>query len=529
MRVIISLIFFIATFLLFVDLNNTFSPFAEPVLYLQFVPSLLKFIALFSFTAVGFIIILIITSLFGRAYCSSVCPMGTLQDIIAFFSRKFSKKKKRKRFFRYLRPYNLLRYGLLILAILTFLIGFQFIVNLLDPYSTFGRFTTNFVKPALIFTNNHLVKILEKLNIYSVFPVEQRPADLLQFIFPVLMLILVIWLSYKYGRLYCNTVCPVGTLLGLISIKSFFYLKIDESFCNHCGQCVYDCKSGCIDKEQQTIDYSRCVLCFNCLPSCSKNAIHFETSFTKNKITIPEPTIEEVNVERRNFMAGSILFLSSVTGSNQLKDTIQKVPKKIIVTKPSTVPVEREITVVPPGSKGLDHFTNYCTACTLCVSACPNHVLQPSFLQYGLEGMMQPYMDYDTGFCNYDCKICSEVCPTGAIELIKSLEEKKTIQLGKAKFIKENCVVHTEGTDCGACSEHCPTKAVDMVPYEETGLFIPEVNEDICVGCGACEYPCPVRPYKAIYVEGNPEHLVAEKPKIEKVEEIHLGEEEFPF
>ena len=241
-----------------------------------------------------------------------------------------------------------------------------------------------------------------------------------------------------------------------------------------------------------------------------------------------EPIFEEVDLNKRKFLAGSLILLSNMSGSQILKDTLAQ-KKPIVVNLPSTVPVNREFPVVPPGAKSLDHFNKYCIACTLCVSACPDHVLQPSFLQYGIEGMMQPFMDYNSGFCNYDCKICSEVCPTGAIELIHVLDNKKTIQMGKSKFIKENCVVHTEGTDCGACSEHCPTKAVNMVPYEDTGLFIPEVNEDICVGCGACEYPCPTRPYRAIYVEGNPEHMVAEKPIIEEIEEVELGEEDFPF
>jgi ferredoxin len=528
LRVILSLIFFIATFLVFIDLKNFFSPFSGPVLFLQFLPSLLKFIVLLSFSTIGFMIIILITSLFGRAYCSSVCPLGTLQDITTHFARKLKKIKDRKKFFSYSKPQRLWRYSILGASIVTFLTGFNLLLNLFDPYSNFGRFTTNFAKPIIIFLNNGLVKILEGFNIYSLFPVEYRPIAWFQFIFPVLMFGLVIWFSYRYGRLYCNTVCPVGTLLGLISKKSFFRLTIDHSACNHCGQCMYDCKSGCINKEGQKIDFSRCVMCFNCFQSCSKDAIHFENPFTRKNTVLLEKALEPVDLKKRKFLAGSLIFLSSMSGSRILKDTLTQ-KKPIVVNLPSTVPVIREFPVVPPGAISLAHFTKYCTACTLCVSACPNHVLQPSFLQYGLEGMMQPFMDYNSGFCNYDCKICAEVCPTSAIEPIKALEDKHTIQMGKSRFIKENCVVYTEGTDCGACSEHCPTKAVNMVPFEDTDLFIPEVNEDICVGCGACEYPCPTRPYKAIYVEGNPEHLVAEKPAVEQMEDIDLGEKEFPF
>jgi len=145
--------------------------------------------------------------------------------------------------------------------------------------------------------------------------------------------------------------------------------------------------------------------------------------------------------------------------------------------------------------------------------------------------MLQPIMEYKKDYCNFECIICSEVCPTGAIEKIL-VDEKKLTQLGKAQFIKENCIVYTESTACGACSEHCPTKAVNMVPYtsEKTGklLNIPEIKEEYCVGCGACEYACPTKPHKSIYVEGNPVHLLAKKPEEKKLIE-ELPQEDFPF
>ncbi|MDX9852538.1 MAG: 4Fe-4S binding protein [Tenuifilaceae bacterium] len=111
------------------------------------------------------------------------------------------------------------------------------------------------------------------------------------------------------------------------------------------------------------------------------------------------------------------------------------------------------------------------------------------------------------------------------------LESKKRTQLGVAKFIKDNCIVHTDKTDCGACSEHCPTKAVKMVPYGEKGLVIPSVDESICIGCGACEYACPTVPFRAIYINGNTSHLVADLPKIQEPEEVKTGSpsDDFPF
>jgi ferredoxin len=338
---------------------------------------------------------------------------------------------------------------------------------------------------------------------------------------------LVTWLSYKYGRLYCNTVCPVGSLLGVMSKFSLYRIAINPQACNHCSQCVYDCKSSCIDKDNQTIDFSRCVSCFNCFTACSSNAIYYHNNLT-GRVPDPTPKIKKVNLRKREFISKSVLFLTAVSGSRTLADSI-RVNKNVVVTKASKIPENKQWLVLPPGSGDIKRFTDFCTACTLCVSACPTSVLQPSFLEFGLEGMMQPYMNYSSSFCNYECKICSEICPTNAIKKVVTLDEKKTIQMGKARFVKENCVVFTEHTDCGACSEHCPTKAVNMVPFEDTGLFIPKVDDTICVGCGACEYPCPVRPYKAIYVDGNPVQLVAQKPRIEKLEKSKLGADEFPF
>ena len=201
------------------------------------------------------------------------------------------------------------------------------------------------------------------------------------------------------------------------------------------------------------------------------------------------------------------------------------------IVRPTNIPERITSPVSPPGSVSVSHFTSTCTACHLCVSACPSRVLAPSFLQYGLSGMMQPRMDYHAGHCNYDCTVCLDVCPSGAI-LPLTREKKKLTQLGVAKFIKENCVVYTDNTNCGACSEHCPTKAVNMVPYLNTAnkrLVIPKVNPDICIGCGGCEYACPTKPYKAIYVNGNRVHKPAEKPVEKKMDKKVDYKEDFPF
>ncbi|MCL3781521.1 4Fe-4S dicluster domain-containing protein [Prolixibacteraceae bacterium JC049] len=185
----------------------------------------------------------------------------------------------------------------------------------------------------------------------------------------------------------------------------------------------------------------------------------------------------------------------------------------------------RQVAIIPPGGQSKEHFLQKCTACYACVSACPSKVLRPSTLEHGWSGIFMPHLTNKDGYCNFECVKCSEVCPNGALLPLK-VEEKKELQLGIAKFVRERCVVITDKTECGACSEHCPVKAVNMVV--EDGLRVPIVEEAICVGCGACEYACPVLPLKAIYIEGHDAHQVALKPKVEKLPEVNI-EEDFPF
>jgi ferredoxin len=177
--------------------------------------------------------------------------------------------------------------------------------------------------------------------------------------------------------------------------------------------------------------------------------------------------------------------------------------------------------ITPPGSKSLKHFKEKCTACHLCVTHCPQQILKPAGWNFGFGYLLKPHMVYKEAYCNYECSICSEVCPNGAILHIG--ESKKTTQVGIAKFVQERCVVFNDETDCGACSEHCPTQAVRMLPYKD-GLRLPHVTPELCVGCGGCEYICPVRPVRAINVVANEVHQMSRKPEEEEMEQIKVDD-----
>ena len=160
---------------------------------------------------------------------------------------------------------------------------------------------------------------------------------------------------------------------------------------------------------------------------------------------------------------------------------------------------------MPPGAQGLRNMNNHCTACQLCVSACPNHVLRPSD---SLSTLMQPETTYEKGYCRPECTECTQVCPNGAIRPV-SVPEKTGIAIGQAVWIKENCIVNTDEKQCNACQRNCPAAAITLVardPGQSDSLKIPVVDKEMCIGCGACEYLCPARPFSAIYVEGYVRH-----------------------
>jgi ferredoxin len=496
--------------IVFLDISNILpASFISSVTFLQFIPSTIKFANLLLPTSIGFIIVLVLTFLFGRVYCSSICPLGTIQDLASNTAKKINKKKK----FTYTKEYFWLRYSILAIVILSILFGNLFLVNLLDPYSNTGRIFAQLFNPLLMHINNFAAFTLEKFNIYLIYPIEIKAFYFIAALFPLTFLAIVIYLSYKRGRLYCNTICPVGTLLGLISKFTIFKLKIDKASCEGCGVCARVCKAECIEKSTKEIDFSRCVACYNCLDVCPSDSINYQL------IQI-DKTQSGSDESRRNFISRTSMFFIGLTTTALSQITI--IPKK-----ESKIAEKKKFAVTPPGSNTIDHFNNKCTACHLCITACPTKVLQPSIMEFGIFNIFQPFMDYKTSYCNYDCIACSEVCPTSAI-LPLTGDQKKNIQIGKAIFVKENCIVETENTACGACSEHCPTKAVMMVDYK-ANLKIPEVTNKYCVGCGACEHACPTKPYKAIYVDGNYIHQTAEKKPIEKLEQEIDYKEEFPF
>ncbi len=490
-RIILASVFFIGVTLLFLDFTGTLHTWLGWMAKIQFLPAVMAM----NFVIVAVLVLL--TLLFGRVYCSVICPLGIMQDIISWIHGK-TKKKNRFRF-SWSPARNWLRYTVLVLFIAGLILGAHSIAVLIAPYSAYGRIAGNLFAPLYQWGNNALAWIAERAGSYAFYSVDVWIKSISTFIIAAVTFVIIGILSWKHGRTWCNTICPVGTVLGFFSRFSLFAPVIDTEKCRNCGLCGKQCKASCINMKEHQIDYSRCVACMDCIDTCKDGAISYVRR--KRRISVQEPENKESHDQgRRAFLTSAVIATTAVTAKSQE----MKVDGGLTAIENAEKP-ERQTPLVPAGSLSLKNFSDHCTSCQLCVSVCPNQVLRPST---SLLTLMQPEMSFERGYCRPECTRCSDICPAGAIRPI-TREEKSSIQIGHAVVNLDNCVVNTDGVSCGNCARHCLAGAIRMVrknPDDPKSLMIPTVNEERCIGCGACENLCPARPFTAIHVEGHEVH-----------------------
>jgi polyferredoxin len=513
-RIVAWIAFFIAVIAFatstgFLDKNPSIRSIVDVWALIQPGPAILR-----TAESVGWALAIVIgwfaaTVLFGRIFCGWVCPWGILQDGVDFIARKiFRIGAKKKPAHEANHP--LLR-TVLCVCVLGFLAaGWAIGFRLLDPYSNFG---------ALVNT--------AKSSAGSGDLGAPSLAAILTGGIPFLILIaLVIWKR----RIYCTSLCPVGTLLGWTASYSFFGWRIGES-CKKCGACAKACPSGCIDYAEKTLDSERCVHCEECKSVCRFGAISFgirslvkrETPLPANESSIEgteSPKRQDKN-ERRNFLMGigsgflgyAVAQAYKPSGTFAASDAKEPSGENGVGQPIAQRGIKREGRVLtedriyPPGAGSSDRFAALCTACQRCVSQCMGNTLQTGGNGY------PPHLQFATGMCEYECKRCGEVCPTGAIRHL-TLDEKKHCRIGKVEFDRSLCVTIVNGDSCGACAEHCPTGAVRMRDSEEgESVSVPHITPELCIGCGNCENPCPVRPKKAIRVLPVSIQVKAEDPQ----------------
>jgi len=523
LRVVTAVLFWLCITILFCDLTGATRAWLGWMAKLQFLPAIMA-------VNVGVVVLwVVVTLLVGRIYCSVICPLGVLQDGFIHLAdslvRRTSKNKTGRYHFWVPTWSKVLRALFFVLFLVALLMGSGAIVQWLAPYSSYGRMVTALVRPLVWQVNQWLADWAAANESYAFWHVTWAGLDLSLVITAFVSIVILMVTSFFGGRFYCNNICPVGAVLGVLARRSLLRVHIDSEKCVKCGLCERKCKAMAIDSKRAFVDTMRCVDCFNCLDACHKDALHFglvSNPSTKLKDTVapvaeppcpsapskepPCPSApskdSQVDTSRRTFLATAV----AVTAAAKLKAD-EKFVDGVLGEIADKKRYERQTVICPPGSGSLKNLQQHCTGCQLCVTACPNGVLSPST---GLLHYLQPTMSYENGHCRPECHACSDVCPAGAIKPLGTTHEEKmarkaSLKIGRAVWIKDNCIPLSDGNRCGNCARHCPTGAITMIPSDPNNpksIQIPSVDEERCIGCGACEHLCPSRPFSAIYVEG---------------------------
>lgn len=530
-RTILALICFLAITMLFLDFTGTAASQWGWLVRYQVIPAIL------SANVVTIIVLAALTFIFGRVYCSVLCPLGVMQDIIARIS-VWVRPRSRRRFgvYRWHAARSRIRLAVLIAFVVLLVLGLvnmlaSSIAALIEPYSAYGRIVTGLVKPAYVAANNALAAHDAQTDGYTFYFVTNVMTPALTAVGSITLLVTAIFAAVT-GRGYCNTICPVGTLLGFISRRALFRPTIDLALCNNCGSCGRHCKAQCINTKAHEIDYSRCVACMDCISHCSQGALKYRLAYgprakeiaahvqperfrpkksaataTKETQTAPAAAPQAQDAGRRSFLTIVGLATGAAIATAAEKTAEKVTDGGLTAMKQRSLP-QRQTRIVPPGAVSHAHLSQHCVGCQLCVQACPGGVIRTST---DAATFMQPYVEYTSeNYCRPECTVCSNICPAGAFHPLDEAEKSST-KIGTAVVDREICLA-ANGEHCGNCERRCPAGAIEMVPLseaEDNTRFLPMVNAGACIGCGICEAHCPVgtvasmkSDIPAIHVEG---------------------------
>jgi len=427
------------------------------------------------------------TIILGRVFCGWVCPMGTTLDLVSRIGRTVNRFK--------LRQFQHLKYYLLSGFFLSAVLGYQLVYNL-DPIALTTRIFTVALLPIVVTTFNYIFNLLFQIEplqfqllglqsslIDSLLPLEPyyfQTAFILGLIFAV-----IIGFELYSRRVVCQVVCPLGAMLGLMGMPQRLKRKVNQD-CTECGECQLVCKTNAIPEDFSQTEFRECIQCFNCVDVCAPGAtiINFRGE-AKSCVT---------DFTRRKLLLSGVggIAAASLTGISYIR------------------PEQASKLIRPPGSTPEAEFVERCVRCYQCLRACATsgNFLQPSLLEGGWAGLLTPYGVAGTGYCEYNCTLCTEVCPSGAIHPLNVEAKHKTV-IGLAYFDKNRCLPYANGTPCIVCEEHCPTpkKAIEFKQEEyqyrdgsKKMIKFPFIVEELCIGCGICEFKCPVEGARGVCI-----------------------------
>jgi len=446
------------------------------------------------------LILLILTLLLGRFFCGWICPLGSTIDISdrLFFGRIGS---GRKTGYQRLKITPAIKYYFLAFLLVGSVLGLQ-IAGWFDPLSLITRSYALVFLPYLNFMGSNIFNLLQRIPlithisepVYSFLRIHLFYSLPPLFSHHLLLLVLfaaVLSLGFLSRRGWCRLLCPLGALLALVSRYSPLRRMVRED-CESCRICETGCKMGAITDHGKGILAGECIECLTCIGICPSGEVSFRFEISRQKALQ-----RSVSLSRRGLLIGGmggIVALPVLSLSHPRRE-------------------ESIYLVRPPGALPEDEFVTRCIRCGECMKVCPTSGLQPSLWQAGLQGFLTPVLVPRVGYCEYNCRLCTQVCPTGAIQRI-SLELKRRFRIGTAHIDKTRCIPYAQGKNCVVCEEVCPipTKAVKLreakpgdmigrgVAIVEEPLLLPYILEEICIGCGICEYKCPVEGKAAITV-----------------------------
>jgi polyferredoxin len=456
------------------------------------------------------LVILVPTLFLGRFFCGWICPMGTLQHWVGNMPSEAKRGKQRIESNRYKR-WQTVKYVVLTAGLVAAFCG-TMAIGWLDPFSLLVRSIGLSLLPAFNFAVRAVLTPLEHSHIAVVratgqtlhtvlqaFVLDFRQTHFAQGLLLGVLFLAILAASLRVTRFWCRSICPLGALLGAVSRWSILGLHKDAASCDKCNRCLLHCQGG--DDPIGGVPWrkSECLMCMNCVDSCPHSSLTFQ--FFRNEREVASP-----DIGRRKALTG-------------LAAGVVVVP--LMRANTGLGKGRHDLLLRPPGALDEEAFLSRCIRCGECMKVCPNNSLHPTLDQAGIEGLWTPTLVPRIGYCEPSCVLCSEVCPTGAIWQITPKEKgwvvgvgaqnggNQSIRLGTAFYDRGRCLPWAEATECIVCEEWCPVspkaiyveeaEVIDSAGKTKT-LKQPRIDPSRCVGCGACEYACPLQDRPAVYV-----------------------------